>query len=274
MGFFLGFLVENNLLTSPYLSKKVSREFMERKILPGALCKALGGQVSSYMMSNVGIDFCYYYYIHDDEDLAPLCEIDYVTEYPIIFAEELSKLPSQFHLPDNWKNYEKARAFIQRRFLEWKNQGSTKPTIKFSRPMSADDLRKAIHFLQKQLRVSDDLSNLAIITVSDLPRAYWFEILFDRTHYKQSMKQFYENEKSIRAFIQAFTDKHIDFQFSNKPDPAIKTPALKLDTPETSGEAQNKEAIENLREEAYYIFVPVRGFTRSKQGLVPGSVEI
>ncbi len=109
IGFFLGWCIENNLhgeLLKEHFESEIS-SFLKSKISgPELLRKCCDGKLISDDLSEKGNAFAMEYYETNR----------YYEDYDEIVGEDL---PSLYHVDDSWANYEKVKAFLDKRYSHW-----------------------------------------------------------------------------------------------------------------------------------------------------------
>ena len=108
-GMFLAWLADRGLLSSEFAEDFHDdlRQLNERKITPGRLFEIVDGVLASDMLNDDGNAFSKTYY--GPEDI-------YFRDYHATLG---LNLPSDYHAPDSWENYDRLKATIDRRYIEW-----------------------------------------------------------------------------------------------------------------------------------------------------------
>jgi len=108
-GMFLAWLADSGLL-SPEFAEDFHEDLQqlnERKITPGRLFQIVDGVLASDMLNDDGNAFSKTYYAPEDI---------YFRDYHATLA---LNLPSDYHAADTWENYDRLKATIDRRYIEW-----------------------------------------------------------------------------------------------------------------------------------------------------------
>lgn len=112
--FFLGWLIDNNLTSDEFdaecpdlIDRYKSREIEALKVYERWDCCLIDD-----MLSDVGNAFAQYYFDFDRGK--------YLADYSELLVRDL---PSEFHVPYTWDNYEIIRRRIDERFREWQSKG-------------------------------------------------------------------------------------------------------------------------------------------------------
>lgn len=109
IGVFLGWMLEKGLYSEIFEEEEALQviRFRQREISCSILSAIWDGYLGEDLFNEEGNAFSVYYYqsglFHQD--------------YREILA---SDLPSMYHVPDTWENYEKMSAKIDERYKEWK----------------------------------------------------------------------------------------------------------------------------------------------------------
>ena len=150
-GFYVGWVIERNLYSDDFseLNKADIRKFREKEITAPKLFENQGGVLSDDELNDLGRLFTNYYY----ENL-------YFDDYRKLFVKGgLFKkgLPSDYHVQNSWKNYQKAFDKISERFNEWQ-EFSEEKKLKYKKTFDFDkyginDNSRAIneYFVEKYL---------------------------------------------------------------------------------------------------------------------------
>lgn len=109
IGMYLGWVIENELY-SEFFEDEAGMQifrFQRRETCCTILSELWDGYLGYELFSHKGNLFTYYYYGSGI----------YKKDYTDMLAGDL---PSIYHVNDTWENYEKMRAKISERFLQWK----------------------------------------------------------------------------------------------------------------------------------------------------------
>lgn len=148
-GLYLGWLIENKFLEREFYEEMndVINMFMRREITAPELFSRWDGVLVDDMLSDEGNRFSHYYF-----DFA---KGQYLDDY----VEKLAKdLPSEFHVIDNWENYDKAKEFIEARYQRWKTITQTTPEQRHRNYDKAERKRLKNQAKEKIARDSAELS--------------------------------------------------------------------------------------------------------------------
>lgn len=109
-GLFLGWMADHNLLSAEFRTDFSSdiTQFKDRKITGPRLYEIAGGAFDETMLTDDGNRFARYYFDFEKGN--------FVSDYQALLA---SGLPSFFHVPDTWENYDRLARRIEQRFVEW-----------------------------------------------------------------------------------------------------------------------------------------------------------
>jgi hypothetical protein len=110
-GFYLGWLIENNLLDGEFFSdiQDEITQFKNGTMTATELFRCLNGVLDNAMLNLLGNRFSEFYF-HFEYGR-------YLHDYNSTLAKNL---PSEFHIEDTPENYRTACEFISRRYTEWK----------------------------------------------------------------------------------------------------------------------------------------------------------
>jgi hypothetical protein len=108
-GMFLAWLTDKNLLASTFIEdfQTEIQQLRERNITPGRLFQIVDGVLASDMLNEESNAFAKSYFNGDQ----------YLSDYHELLAKQL---PSFYHVPDTWENYDKLKERIDQRYSEWK----------------------------------------------------------------------------------------------------------------------------------------------------------
>lgn len=106
-GMYLGWVIDNDLYSEDFKkeSNDLIQAFKERKKTGTQIYMLWDGTLASDMLNNEGNSFSIIYY-----------EKHYFKDYAILFK----KLPSAYHVEDNWKNYDRLKKVIDKQYKRWK----------------------------------------------------------------------------------------------------------------------------------------------------------
>lgn len=112
-GFYLGWLIDNNLLDEEFAEDCESEIalFIKREITAPRLFELLDGVLSQHDLSEQGNAFSQSYFDFDTGN--------YLHDYHKFLSDGL---PSEFHVQDTWENYHIAAGFISKRYHQWLSQ--------------------------------------------------------------------------------------------------------------------------------------------------------
>jgi hypothetical protein len=113
-GFFVGWLIDNNLISEDFdeVNSDSISKFRQRQISGPKLFEFSGGVLSGDDVNDEGRLFCNYYY----ESKA------YFHDYRDTFIKGgifKKRLPSDYHVQDTWENYKKISKVVDKRFDSW-----------------------------------------------------------------------------------------------------------------------------------------------------------
>lgn len=110
-GFFVGWVTDKGML-SVQINEDFSEEietFKKRQIRASDLYRLLGGILDGTMLNREGNQFAKYYFDFETGN--------YVRDYQELFTH---RLPSFYHVEDNWGNYGAIATRIDDRYAQWK----------------------------------------------------------------------------------------------------------------------------------------------------------
>lgn len=112
-GFYLGWLIDNNLLDDEFVEDCESEIalFIKREITAPRLFELLDGVLSEHDLSEQGNAFSQSYFDFDTGN--------YLNDYHQFLSGGLA---SEFHVQDTWENYHIAAEFISKRYHHWLSQ--------------------------------------------------------------------------------------------------------------------------------------------------------
>ena len=112
-GFFLGWLIDNDLLDAEITDEfpDAIEAFRRRDTTGPALYRSFDGALDEYMLNDEGNAFAQCYFDFDTGQ--------YLNDYDEILS---SGLPTMYHVDDTWENYDKLKQRIDQRFNEWRAQ--------------------------------------------------------------------------------------------------------------------------------------------------------
>lgn len=143
-GFFIGWLIDNNLISEDFEEVNIDRlpQFRQRQISGPKLYEFGGGVFSADDVNDEGRLFCNYYYEPNT----------FFNDYRDTFIKGTffkKGLPSDYHVKDTWENYDKLSKVLDKRFEEW-NKLSDQEKLKYKKTFDLDKLgindnHRAIH---------------------------------------------------------------------------------------------------------------------------------
>ena len=122
-GMFLGWLIENNLVSDEFVSDNADRikEFLDRNLTGSQVFEiCCDGVLMLNDISETGNRFALGYFDFDNGL--------YLKDYEKTL---LNGMPSLYHVEDTWENFDKIKEVIDKRYLEWKSMNNKKPFWKF-----------------------------------------------------------------------------------------------------------------------------------------------
>lgn len=143
-GFFIGWLIDNNLISEDFEEVNSDRlqQYRQRQISGPKLYEFGGGVFSADDVNDKGRLFCNYYYEPNT----------FFSDYRYTFIKRTffkKGLPSDYHVQDTWENYDKLSKVLNKRFEEW-NKLSDQEKLKYKKTFDLDkiginDNHRAIH---------------------------------------------------------------------------------------------------------------------------------
>jgi len=109
IGMYLGWMIELGLYSDYFKEEAASHifRFKRREISCIVLSELWEGYLGAEQFSAIGNMFTYYYY---SSGL-------YQNDYNEVLVK---RLPSRYHVSDNWDNYDQIKKRIDKRFQDWK----------------------------------------------------------------------------------------------------------------------------------------------------------
>jgi hypothetical protein len=109
-GMFLGWIIENNLFSKEFEeeTKREISKFKKREITGTKVYMNWDGVLADDMLNDKGNKFAKYYFDFDTGF--------YLADYEDTFPD----IETLYHVKDNWENYLKLKAVIDKRYTEWK----------------------------------------------------------------------------------------------------------------------------------------------------------
>lgn len=116
-GMYLGWLIDNDMLDKEFIEDfgEDIQRFKNREITASQLYALWDGALIDDMLNEEGNHFSKDYFDFETGQ--------YIHDYIASVAEGL---PTEFHVKDNWENYEIVKSFVSRRYSEWKKPKATK----------------------------------------------------------------------------------------------------------------------------------------------------
>lgn len=110
-GMFVGWLIDNDLMSEEYMQDCVfTEQFKKRELTGPQLFEKCGdGVLMLEDISHLGNQFALEYFNFDIGQ--------YLNDYEITLGQNL---PSLYYVKDSWENYNKIKQVIDKRFEEWK----------------------------------------------------------------------------------------------------------------------------------------------------------
>lgn len=215
IGFFLGFLAEQDLLRENVISKKKMQQFLERDLRPGELAKLLGGKVDPLDMTNEGKKFTYFYYAGDNKegDIVGLSDTIYLMEYLEVLRAEVDAAGDPYLITDDWNNYEKIKQRIGQRYEAWIVAGSPAPRYREFKSLDSSSTEKIKTYLRNKLASGLISKTYPEVTVEE-PSFRSYMIKIDGHGQNDLSKRFYSAEEQIRKYLKLFTDRHVYFKLN------------------------------------------------------------
>ncbi len=212
IGFFLGFLADEGLLSKELLLKKKVKQFINREIKPGELAKFLGGKIDPFDLSDVGKRFSYFIYPGNDEsgDIVGISTVVYLDDYADVLSSEINKAGSVYLISDDWQNFDRVKSRIGERFKAWVATGSPTPKYREFKSFSDSDVEKVKVYLRNTLSTGVLTKIYPDVSIEETTfRSYMIKI--DGRGNRDVSKMLYASEAKIRDYLKAFTDRKILF---------------------------------------------------------------
>lgn len=110
-GFYLGWLVENNLIDDEFFEdcEEDILRFTQREITAPQLFKMFDGCLDDEMLSQEGLKFTEAYFDFTNGR--------YISDYQ---DNVVKTHQTEFHVADTWENYDTVKNFVSKRYKEWK----------------------------------------------------------------------------------------------------------------------------------------------------------
>ncbi|MFD2918507.1 hypothetical protein ACFS6H_02225 [Terrimonas rubra] len=122
-GMFIGWLIANGLMSEEFTNVHEEEiEAFAKKELTGSQIfeRNCDGVLLLEDVSELGNRFALYYF--------DFSKGQYLNDYDAVLSNDL---PTMYHVPDTWENFEKLKPVLDKRFTEWKNQDIQRPFWKY-----------------------------------------------------------------------------------------------------------------------------------------------